>query len=115
MKGDTVQHRQIGVAVIGAGRIGALRAHLAATHPGVRFLAIADTDPERARALAAGSSLAGLRSLDLAYNRISAAGARALTESAHLGTLTHLNLRGNSLGRSAQQTLSARLGDRVRF
>lgn len=48
-----MQHRQIGVAVIGAGRIGALRAHLAATHPGVRFLALSDADPERARTLAA--------------------------------------------------------------
>lgn len=47
-----VEHRQIGVAVIGAGRIGALRAHLAATHPGVRFLAVADTDSKRARGLA---------------------------------------------------------------
>lgn len=47
-----MQHRQIGVAVIGAGRIGALRAHLAASHPGVRFLAVSDTDLKRARALA---------------------------------------------------------------
>lgn len=47
-----VEHRQIGVAVIGAGRIGALRAHLAATHPGVRFLALADADSKRARGLA---------------------------------------------------------------
>lgn len=47
-----MERRQIGVAVIGAGRIGALRAHLAAAHPGVRFLAIADAAPERARALA---------------------------------------------------------------
>jgi len=47
-----VERRQIGVAVIGAGRIGALRAHLAAAHPGVRFLAIADAESQRARALA---------------------------------------------------------------
>ena len=42
----------IGIAVIGAGRIGTLRARLAAKHPAVRFLAIADRDPARARALA---------------------------------------------------------------
>jgi predicted dehydrogenase len=42
----------LGIAVIGAGRIGTLRARLAAKHPAVRFLAIADRDPARARALA---------------------------------------------------------------
>ena len=42
----------IGIAVIGAGRIGTLRARLAGKHPAVRFLAISDLDPERARALA---------------------------------------------------------------
>lgn len=43
---------ELGVAVIGAGRIGTLRARLAAKHPSVRFIAIADADPQRARALA---------------------------------------------------------------
>ncbi len=38
--------------MIGAGRIGTLRARLAGKHPSVRFLAIADRDPARARALA---------------------------------------------------------------
>ena len=42
----------LGVAVIGAGRIGTLRARLAAKHPSVGFLAIADKDPARAKALA---------------------------------------------------------------
>jgi predicted dehydrogenase len=44
--------RQLGVAVIGAGRIGTLRARLAAKHPSVGFLAISDLDPQRAKALA---------------------------------------------------------------
>lgn len=48
----TVAPRQIGVAVVGAGRIGTLRAKLAAAHPAVRFLAVSDTDAARARALA---------------------------------------------------------------
>src|SRR5688572_9400242 len=43
---------QLGVAVIGAGRIGTLRARLAAKHPCVGFLAIADIDETRAHALA---------------------------------------------------------------
>ncbi len=49
----------LGIAVVGAGRIGTLRAKLAAKHPAVRFLAISDLDPARARALAgeAGANL----------------------------------------------------------
>jgi predicted dehydrogenase len=43
---------ELGVAVIGAGRIGTLRARLAAKHPSVGFLAISDMDAERAGALA---------------------------------------------------------------
>ena len=42
----------LGVAVIGAGRIGTLRARLAAKHPSVGFLAISDLDADRAKALA---------------------------------------------------------------
>lgn len=44
--------KELGIAVVGAGRIGALRARLAAKHPSVRFLAVSDIDPSRARALA---------------------------------------------------------------
>jgi predicted dehydrogenase len=44
--------KELGVAVVGAGRIGTLRARLAAKHPAVSFLAVSDLDPERARALA---------------------------------------------------------------
>ena len=47
-----MQHKELGIAVVGAGRIGRLRASLAAVHPAVRFLAISDLDPGRARALA---------------------------------------------------------------
>jgi predicted dehydrogenase len=44
--------KELGVAVIGAGRIGTLRAKLSAKHPSVGFLAISDMDPSRADALA---------------------------------------------------------------
>ncbi|MGE5524686.1 MAG: Gfo/Idh/MocA family protein [Rhodospirillaceae bacterium] len=44
--------KKLGIAVIGAGRIGTLRARLADKHPAVGFLAISDVDKERARALA---------------------------------------------------------------
>jgi predicted dehydrogenase len=47
-----MKQSSIGVAVVGAGRIGTLRARLAAKHPSVRFVAISDKDPARARALA---------------------------------------------------------------
>jgi predicted dehydrogenase len=43
---------EIGIAIVGAGRIGTLRARLAAKHPAVRFIAISDRDPARAQALA---------------------------------------------------------------
>ncbi len=42
---------ELGVAVIGAGRMGTRRAGIASTHPAVRFLAISDIDPARARSL----------------------------------------------------------------
>src|ERR1700704_3430938 len=44
--------KELGVAVIGAGRIGTLRARLSSKHPSVGFLAISDLDPQRAKALA---------------------------------------------------------------
>ena len=49
---EPMQRKQLGIAVIGCGRIGSLRAKLAAEHPAVRFIAVADRDPARARALA---------------------------------------------------------------
>jgi predicted dehydrogenase len=47
-----MQRTELGVAIVGAGRIGTLRARLAAKHPCVRFMAISDADPKRAQALA---------------------------------------------------------------
>ncbi len=54
-----MKRSDLGIAVVGAGRIGTLRARLAAKHPAVRFLAISDREPARARALAgeAGADL----------------------------------------------------------
>ena len=46
------QRKDLGIAIVGAGRIGALRAQLASAHPAVRFIAIADVDTSRARDLA---------------------------------------------------------------
>ena len=44
--------KELGIAVVGSGRIGTLRARLAAKHPAVRFLAISDHDPATRKALA---------------------------------------------------------------
>ena len=44
--------KEIGLAIIGSGRIGTLRAKLAAGHPAVRFIAVSDADPAKARKLA---------------------------------------------------------------
>lgn len=43
---------EVGIGLIGAGRIGTIRSHLVSGSPMVNFLAIADIDPERAAALA---------------------------------------------------------------
>src|SRR3989338_8767693 len=47
-----MQRKQLGIAVVGSGRIGTLRARLAAGHPAVNFLAVSDRDEGNARKLA---------------------------------------------------------------
>ena len=44
--------KPLGLAIIGSGRIGTLRATIAAAHSAVEFIAVADRDPARAQALA---------------------------------------------------------------
>jgi predicted dehydrogenase len=51
MDGSSPRDR-LGVAVVGAGRMGTHRARLAASHPAVDFLAVADIDAARAEQLA---------------------------------------------------------------
>jgi len=47
-----MREREIGVAIVGSGRMGELRADISAHHPGVRFVACADSDPARAKSVA---------------------------------------------------------------
>jgi predicted dehydrogenase len=47
-----LRRKDLGIAVIGSGRIGTLRAVMAAAHPAVKFLAVTDRDPARAQKLA---------------------------------------------------------------
>ena len=43
---------ELGIGIIGAGRIGTLRANMVSRHPSVQFLGISDIDPEKAGLLA---------------------------------------------------------------
>ena len=47
-----MQTRDLGIAVVGSGRIGSLRAQMAAQHPAVKFLAVSDLSADRAAAVA---------------------------------------------------------------
>ena len=47
-----MQRKDLGIAIIGCGRIGTLRAVMAAAHPAVKFIAVSDRDPARAAKLA---------------------------------------------------------------
>ena len=47
-----MKRKEIGIAVVGSGRIGTLRARLAAKHPCVGFLAVSDLNTDNARTLA---------------------------------------------------------------
>src|ERR1700730_13491560 len=48
-----MKHCDLGIAVVGAGRISTLRARIAAKHTAGQFLAIPDNDPSRTRSLTA--------------------------------------------------------------
>lgn len=47
-----METRELGIAVVGSGRIGSLRAQMAAAHPAVKFLAVSDLSADRAAELA---------------------------------------------------------------
>jgi predicted dehydrogenase len=52
LRSADIESKPIGLAVIGSGRIGTLRARLASGHPAVRYIAVSDQDPDAARKLA---------------------------------------------------------------
>lgn len=47
-----MDRKQLGIAVVGSGRIGTMRARAALTHPSVGFVAVSDLDPANAEKLA---------------------------------------------------------------
>ena len=46
-----MQKQELGIAVVGSGRIGTLRANMASRHPSVKFLAVSDKEKDRAEVL----------------------------------------------------------------
>ncbi|MGH8663174.1 MAG: Gfo/Idh/MocA family oxidoreductase [Burkholderiales bacterium] len=62
-----MKRKELVVAVIGSGRIGSLRARLAARHPAVHFLAVSDIDEANAKALAerAGADVWSTNNLEM--------------------------------------------------
>jgi len=50
---EKMHRKELGIAIVGSGRMGSQRASLAAAHPAVRFLAVSDIDPSRAHDLGA--------------------------------------------------------------
>ncbi|GAB4065266.1 Gfo/Idh/MocA family oxidoreductase [Ancylobacter sonchi] len=50
-----MRRNQLGVAIVGAGRMGALRAGMAVAHPAVDYVAVSDIKEERARTVCGGT------------------------------------------------------------
>ena len=87
-----------------------LRALFASKHTaGLTKLNIADNrlDAAGAKRLAASKALAGLTALDLSENPLGAEGVLALGKSKHLKHLTTLNLHDTGLGESGVEALAA--------
>ena len=64
---DLFYRKNIGIAVVGCGRMGSQRARLAAAHPAVRFLAVSDIESSRAHDLRAktGGQLSSGNNLEI--------------------------------------------------
>ena len=65
--------------------------------------------------VARSASLDRLEELDLSFNRIGSRGARAITSSPFLRSITSLNLRGNHIGYGGKQRLRDIFGSRVQL
>ncbi len=88
-----------------ASQVAALAA--ATTLPGLRALSLAKNrlGPVSARALSASPLLAGLKELDLSNNPLGDSGVRALAESPHARGLTVLRLHGTKMGDAGAEAL----------
>jgi myo-inositol 2-dehydrogenase/D-chiro-inositol 1-dehydrogenase len=65
-----LQRTEIGLAIIGAGRIGTMRAKLASSHAAVRCIGVADINEGAAKKLAesSGATIVGTDSLEVISN-----------------------------------------------
>ena len=59
LSGNEFKKRQLGVAVVGSGRMGSHRARLASLHPAVSYLVVGDINEDQARKLAEASKRFG--------------------------------------------------------
>ncbi|MEC7090721.1 MAG: Gfo/Idh/MocA family oxidoreductase, partial [Pseudomonadota bacterium] len=59
LSGNEFKKRQLGVAVVGSGRMGSHRARLASLHPAVSYLVVGDINEDQARKLAEASKANG--------------------------------------------------------
>lgn len=59
--------KDLGIAIVGSGRMGGLRGHIAMTHPAVQFVACSDIDASRAKTVAEkiGASFHSGNNLDI--------------------------------------------------
>jgi predicted dehydrogenase len=115
MEKQGLQRKDIGLAVIGAGRIGSMRAQLASAHAAVRFIGIADTDKAAAQALAekSGASIAGTDSLAIISNPAINTVIVATGEHQHVESVLHALQLGKNVLVEKPIALSLDDADRI--
>ncbi len=109
------ERKSLGIAVVGAGRIGSLRARLAAGHAAVNFIAVADADPARARELAqkvgaqfhSGDNLAAISRPEVSAVIV------ATSEGEHLEPLMQALARGKAVLVEKPIALTLEEADRI--
>lgn len=86
---EIIKRDSIGLAVIGAGRIGGLRSRLAAGHPAVRFIAVSDQDGNKAAELAGkvGAAVHGSRNEEIIAHPEVTAVVVSTSEGEHLAPI----------------------------
>jgi len=107
--------REIGLGIIGSGRIGTLRARLAAGHPAVASIAVSDLDPANAEKLAGlvGGRSHGADNLAVIGDPAVTAVIVATSEGEHLAPMLAALERGKPVLVEKPIALAVREADRV--
>jgi hypothetical protein len=107
--------REIGLGIIGSGRIGTLRARLAAGHPAVAGIAVSDLDPASAEKLAAlvGGRSHGADNLAVIDDPAVTAVIVSTSEGEHLAPMLAALERGKPVLVEKPIALTVREADRV--